>query len=127
MFSVLDLTQCGKRFESIVRQLADAIATAAIDQSKTIYLIEKDKVSLEDLIETMRAGGAVGQNSVSKALKVPRWRFHMMALWDIFGNTCPAGLARQMQVRIASDVLLFIVHQVANWKCETNHELNKVV
>ncbi len=88
-----------------------------MEHSKFFCLQEKQEPSLDALIEALSTGHDIEQPANDSSSPVEHWSSVMNGMWSIFCKTCPAGLARQMQVRVASDGLQFITHQVANKNC----------
>lgn len=113
---VLTLTQLGKQFDSIVRQLADRITEVAIQHSKFVCNDTSSYQPVEELLKTLSLGefGETASADKGPEFGLSEWSFFMNELWKSFCATCPAGLARQMYTRVAAETLLHIVHVVAN-------------
>ncbi|CDS40460.1 conserved hypothetical protein [Echinococcus multilocularis] len=125
---VLTLTQVGKQFDSIVRQLADRITEVAIQHSKFVCNDSSSYQPVEKLLKTLSIGDFGRAASADKGAEVgpSEWSFFMNALWKSFCATCPAGLARQMYSRVAAETLVHIVHMVANATLTSDDEVKNL-
>ncbi|KAL5966247.1 hypothetical protein TSMEX_006019 [Taenia solium] len=93
---VLTLTQFGKQFDSIVRQLADRITEVGIQHSKFVCNDTSSYQPVEKLLKALSMGEFDATASADKGLEVG------------------LSLARQMYTRVAAETLVHIVHVVAN-------------
>ncbi|EUB64830.1 hypothetical protein EGR_00099 [Echinococcus granulosus] len=125
---VLTLTQFGKQFDSIVRQLADRITEVAIQHSKFVCNDSSSYQPVEKLLKTLSIGDFGPAASADKGAEVgpSEWSFFMNALWKSFCATCPAGLARQMYSRVVAETLVHIVHMVANATLTNDDEVKNL-
>ncbi|KAL5113023.1 hypothetical protein TcWFU_009942 [Taenia crassiceps] len=125
---VLTLTQFGKQFDSIVRQLADRITEVAIQHSKFVCNDTSSYQPIEKLLKTLGTGEFGATTSVDQGPEVglSDWSFFMNGLWKSFCATCPAGLARQMYTRVTAETLVHIVHVVANTTLANDDEVKKM-
>ncbi|VDK34482.1 unnamed protein product [Taenia asiatica] len=126
---VLTLTQFGKQFDSIVRQLADRITEVGIQHSKFVCNDTSSYQPVEKLLKTLSMGEFDATASADKGLEVglSDWSFFMNELWKLFCATCPAGLARQMYTRVAAETLVHIVHAVANATLANDDEVKNMM
>ncbi|VDM20580.1 unnamed protein product [Hydatigera taeniaeformis] len=125
---VFTLTQFGKQFDSIIRQLADRIAEVAVQHSKIICIDTSSYQPVEKLLRALSIGEIDLASSADRRPEVglSEWSFFMNELWKLFCATCPAGLARQMYTRVAAETLLHIVHVVANSTTKSGDEIKNM-
>uniref|UniRef100_A0A5K3F7C8 HECT domain-containing protein n=1 Tax=Mesocestoides corti TaxID=53468 RepID=A0A5K3F7C8_MESCO len=124
---ILRLTDCGKQFDSVVRQIADRITEVAINHSKFVSLSPLRPLPVHKLLDALNTGDFHVVPAVKhRSLDLHAWTTFMDKLWNTFCSTFPAGLARQMYARISSEGLLHIVQQVANVNPGNDDEHNAV-
>ncbi|KAM3175434.1 hypothetical protein ACTXT7_008542 [Hymenolepis weldensis] len=125
---ILKLTQCGKQFDSIIRQLADRIAEVAIGHSKFFCLDTSFQQSFDKLIESPATGNfglaTLNIEEEQDKLSLEQWYSFMDEIWKIICSAVPAGLSRQIYTRIVSEVLAFLVQKVANTDLSTGEEIS---
>ena len=124
---VFKLVQCGKQFDSIIRQIAERITEVAVRHSKFVCFDGSSGKSFEDLIEAIGTDdcGSGAANDDMKRLEpgLEEWGVFMDDIWRTFCTTCPAGLARQMYTRIVVESLVHVVHIAANLTKSGDNEI----
>ncbi|KAM7541530.1 hypothetical protein Aperf_G00000024321 [Anoplocephala perfoliata] len=127
---VLSLTQSGKQFDSIIRQLADCITEVAIRQSEFICLDSSSHQSFDKLIEALSLedfGLSTFELDVKQnGFNLSEWSSFMDEIWKIFCSALPAGLARQIYTRVVSEMLAYFVQRVANTNLSNEEEIREM-
>lgn len=122
------MTQCGKQFDSIIRQLGDRIVEVAIGHSKFFCLDASSQQSFDKLIEPLTTEdfglATLSIEEEQDKLSLEQWYSFMDEIWKTICSAVPAGLSRQIYTRIVSEVLAFLVQKVANTDLSTDEEIS---
>ncbi|VDN97482.1 unnamed protein product [Rodentolepis nana] len=125
---ILQLTQSGKQFDSIIRQLGDRIAEVAIGHSKFFCLDTSSKRSFDELLEALNTEyydhSTLSTEEAQDELSLEKWSCFMDEIWKTTSSAVPAGLTRQIYARIVSEVLKFVAQKVANQHLSTSNEIS---
>nr|CDS34025.1 polypeptide N acetylgalactosaminyltransferase 14 [Hymenolepis microstoma] len=127
---ILQLTQSGKQFDSIIRQLGDRIAEVAIGHSKFFCLDATSKRSFDELLEALTTEdygpSTLNIEKAQDELSLEKWNCFMDEIWTTLCSAVPAGLARQIYARIVSEVLKFVVQKAANQNLSTDDDISNM-